>query len=72
MYVAEKLNKGDSSACLMQQQPFCYASGFPKEANKVSDHLTVASVPKILYCSWILEFCELPSDISFVFVHLFL
>ncbi|KAL5172056.1 Protein WVD2-like 7 [Glycine soja] len=34
MYVAEKLNKGDSSACLMQQQPFCYASGFPKEANK--------------------------------------
>ncbi|XP_020232496.1 protein WVD2-like 7 [Cajanus cajan] len=24
---------GDSSACLMQQ-PFCYASGFPKEANK--------------------------------------
>ncbi|CAJ1785102.1 unnamed protein product [Sphenostylis stenocarpa] len=24
---------GDSSACL-RQQPFCYASGFPKEANK--------------------------------------
>ncbi|TKY58871.1 hypothetical protein E2542_SST15943 [Spatholobus suberectus] len=27
---------GDSSACLMQQ-PFCYASGFPKEANNKSN-----------------------------------